>query len=506
MGIDAGVQESIENIFTAVIVGGISKDNPSLKLKQEVFRSCLPRFLSRFTSNIFRDEYAFFYEMLKTLKVKVFSERQLESVLYQNQDLVLGSPYIDLSRWSNIVDGRSSTDDEKVEAFRLNLVEMFEELSNKVVTEEEFDTACEVYISYFNNEYMLETSQNMALIMGEMGYEYKKPRGRRVIYKGVEDAQKYYNDRVKILRELADGDRILTKVVDENWLLTELQKEDRGDDNALIDFGIEEIDSVIGKLRRSNLLGILGPPKGGKTRMANYLVGRCLDAGLNVVVWPLEGNSEEWEAMQTSLMVRKQSGNSLDSKKILERKYENDDVRQLVIAAKTQMATDLNRGKLSFIEGTAYLEDFIDILKQHYDSENPYDVVVIDSLVNMESRGRISKTEKISEAYMSFKRFLVSGLKVQPLGIVPAQLKQVAVDMLRKNPDDTIDVTAGGESAETIRTPDEIIGLFSSKEERNAGIMKIYSVGTRHSQTFDDFAARCELGCCYFYSDPELNR
>ena len=131
---------------------------------------------------------------------------------------------------------------------------MFEELSNKVVTEEEFDTACEVYISYFNNEYMLETSQNMALIMGEMGYEYKKPRGRRVIYKGVEDAQKYYNDRVKILRELADGDRILTKVVDENWLLTELQKEDRGDDNALIDFGIEEIDSVIGKLRRSNLL------------------------------------------------------------------------------------------------------------------------------------------------------------------------------------------------------------------------------------------------------------
>ena len=32
-----------------------------------------------------------------------------------------------------------------------------------------------------------------------------------------------------------------------------------------------------------------------------------------------------------------------------------------------------------------------------------------------------------------------------PLGIVPAQVKQVAVDMLRKNPDDTTDVTAGGE-------------------------------------------------------------
>ena len=506
MVLDAGIQESLDKIFTAVIVGGISRDNSSMNVKREVYKECLPRFISRFTSNIFKDEYAFFYEMLKTLNVKVFTERQLESVLYQNQDLVLNSPYINLSKWSNIIDGRAATNDEKLEAFRLNLTEKFNELSNNVVTEEEFDTACEVYISYFTNEYMLETAQNMALIMSDMGFIYHKPRGRRVKYKGVDDAQNYYNDRVKILRELAEGDRVIHKVLDDNWLVNELQKEDKSDENALIDFGLEEIDSVIGKLRRSNLLGILGPPKGGKTRMANYLVGKCLDAGLNVVVWPLEGNSEEWEAMQTALLVRKQSGSSLDSKKILERKYENDDIRQLVIAAKTQMATDFNRGKLSFIEGTAYLEDFIDILKQHYESENAYDVVVIDSLVNIESRARVSKSEKISEAYMLFKRFLVNGLKVPPLGIVPAQLKQYYVDFLRKNPGEDIDVTAGGESAETIRSPDEIIGLFSSKEERNAGIMNIYSVGTRHSQTFDNFAARCELACCYFYSDPELNK
>ena len=58
-----------------------------------------------------------------------------------------------------------------------------------------------------------------------------------------------------------------------------------------------------------------------------------------------------------------------------------------------------------------------------------------------------------------------------------------------------------GESAETIRTPDEVIGLFSSKEERAAGYMKIYSVASRHSGTFSDFNIRTSLKCCYFYDE-----
>ena len=231
-------------------------------------------------------------------------------------------------------------------------------------------------------------------------------------------------------------------------------KEDIEDDKTLMTVGIAEIDETLGELRRSNMLGILGPPKGGKTRFSNFLVQRALSLGLNVCVWPLEGTSEEWLAMQVASYMRRTVNISMNSKDILQRKYRNDPVRRKqVTAAKTALATATDMGRLSFIEGVAYVEDFIDVMQSHYDTENPFDVIVIDSLVNIQSRTGRGKVERISEAYMTMKSFIANKLKRPALAIIPAQLKQEAVDFLRKNPGETIDVTAGGESAETIRTP-----------------------------------------------------
>ncbi len=505
MGMSEGIEESLRKIFTAIIVGGIRRDNPLMMKKDEVYQVCINRFLARFPSNIFEDEYAFFYEIINTLKVKVFNHNQLRTILENNADLVLTSPYINLSQWSNTIDNRPATDDEKIEAFSLNLMEKFEEFSNDVVTVEEFNSACTIYTDYYVNKAMLETAQNMSLIMSDLGFVEKKTRGRNITYKGVNDAQKYYNERMKLIRELSEDGKIQATVIDAAWLEQDMKREDVEDTEAILDFGIDEIDEVVGELRRSNMIGILGPPKGGKTRMCNYLVNRALEKGLNVAVWALEGTEEEWIACQTAALVRTTSGQRLDSKRILRRKYENPDIKQLVIAAKTRIATDFKRGKLSFIKGTAYVEDFIDVLQAHYDNENPFDIIVIDQLINVLSRTKKGKVERISEAYMLLKDFISNKMTRRALAILPCQLKQDVVDFLRKNPGETIDVTAGGESAETIRSPDEVIGLFSTKEERTGGKCKIYSVASRHSGNFDDFYVRSEFECCHFYSDPSLN-
>lgn len=499
-----GIQESIKNIFTAVIVGAIHRDNPNIADKQRVFRTCLPRFLAQFNDNVFQDEYAFIYEMLKTMKIKVFTLTQLREVLERNRDLVLSSPYIDTSKWAVTADNRPTTDDEKIEAFRLNLEELVTELSNDVVTEQEFASAVSIFTDFYIEQATLETVQNMALILSETGFLVKKTRGRSTLYKGVEDSRKYYNDRQAVIRAMSSEDSIKSTVVDATWLEKDLKKEEQEDTDAILDFGIEEIDSEMGELRRSNMITILGPPKGGKTRITNYLVQRALDKGLNVCVWPLEGTQEEWIACQIACMIRVKHGLMLDSKKILERKYETPEVKQYVIAAKTRLATDYARGKLSFIEGTAYSEDFIDVLQSHYDNENPFDVIVIDQLVNILSRTGKTKVDRISEGYMRTKDFITNKLERKALALLPAQLKQDVVDYLRRNPGDTIDVTAGGESAETIRSADEVIGLFSTKEERASNRMKIYHVASRHSGNFPDFTAWCELGCCYFESNPDL--
>ena len=501
-----GIEESLRRIFTGVLVGGIRQENEKiLDEKIKTTKICLSRFISNFSSNIFQNEYAVFYDIIVNLNIKTFTVNQLEDIIDSNRDLILKSPYVDLTKYSS-AGSIQTTDDEKVEAFKQDLISTLIDCSNELISEEEFNGSCNVFIRWFRTQFMTQTTQAMTMIMSDTGYDEKQPGGRMRHYKGLEDAQKYYNDKMRILRELEDEGRIKSFVVDSKWLEEDMNKEEKGDENALFTFGIQEIDSVVGELRRGNMLGILGPPKGGKTRMANYIAQRALSLGLNVAVWPLEGSSDEWISCQIASYIKRTTGVSINSKEILQRKYLNDERKKAYISsAKLAMSTDPSLGRLSFIEGVAYSEDFLEVLKSHYENENPYDVLIIDSVVNIMSKRGQGKVERISEGYMQLKNFGQNKLKRPILMVVPAQLKQSVVDFVRKNPDETLDVTAGGESAETIRTPDEVLGLFSSKEERNANMMRLYSVASRHSGNFDDFMVRCDLQCCHFYSDPTLN-
>lgn len=516
VNITLGIEQSLNTIFSAVLLGGIDKDNTALKEKKSlVSKICLSRFIADFPFNIFYNSYAIFYEILVTIDAKVFTAEQLQSIIETNRDLILDSPYIDKARYSNTESGNIASDDDIIAAITSNLVELLYTLSNTYVTEEEFKSSCITYIDWYKNAYAEFTALNMAAIMSDMGFEDKKPGKRTRKYHGLQDMMEYYNENMRVIKSLSTESRIKSFVVDAKWLDEELQNENKQDTNSLFSIGIKEMDATIGELRRGNMLGVMGPPKGGKTRFTNYLVNRALSLGYNVCVWPLEGTADEWEAMQTACYIartsyeqaksgKKDSMLRLSSKDILQKKYSSSNtMRREIAAAKTAMATSERFGRLSFIEGTAYVEDMFDVLEAHYENENPFDVLVIDQLVNVMSKKGKGKVERISEAYMETKNFLANKLKVPALGIMPAQLKQDVVDFLRRNPDETIDVTAGGESAETVRTPDEVIGLFSSKEERDNNIMKIYSVASRHNGSFQDFQSRCYLECCFFTSEDD---
>ena len=507
-----GVEDSLKKIFGAILIGQVRKDNPKLMDIIQTAKECKGKFLATFPSNIFQDEYAIFYEIYSRFGMVVFNKDQMRSIIENNRGVVLSSPYVNLDRLSRIGDNnQQATDDEKLEAIQENMIDILEELSNMYVSTDEFDSSVKTFVSDFRNRYTLETAQNMTRIMSADGFDDRVWGHRTIHYQGPDQMAQYYSNRMKILNELNEDRMVRSVVINDDWLVKDLESDKTGDDQAILRVGLKEIDDVMGDLRRGNMLGVLGPPKGGKTRFTNYLVARALSQGLNVCVWPLEGTKEEWLSMQIAALMRMDSqfNSSVNSKDILQRKYlSSKDMKlaTMVASAKTVLATGKKRGKLSFIEGVAYEEDFLQTLQEHWENENQFDVIVIDSLVNIVSRthGR-SKSEIISRAYMSMKNYIANQMKRPALAIMPAQLKQDVVDFLRRNPDETIDVTAGGESAETIRTPDEVVGLFSSKDERNAGELKLYHVASRHSETFNDFLCRAEFGCCYFYSDPSLN-
>lgn len=509
-----GIEESLRTMFSALLTGGIDRSDPNnaslLSNKSKTARICYSRFVGKFTYNIFYNNYAIFYELFVTLGLRTFSVEQVRALMDTNKDLILDSPYIDKSKYAQTINGNLADDDDILEAITEDLIDCLVELSQIEVTEDEFGSACEVYTVWYKTAYAESIALDMSAIMSDAGFDDKQPGKRTVHLHGLDDMVKYYNNNMRIIKSLSEEGAVTSTVVDSKWFENEMKHENQKDNKALFPIGLPEIDATVGDLRRGNMLGIMGPPKGGKTRFANFLVEKALKLGYNVCVWPLEGTEEEWLSMQTSCYMAETSYNELKSGKregmirissgdILDKKYlSSNEMRKQVAAAKKVIATSEKQGRLSFMHGTAYVEDMFDQLQAHYDNENPFDVLVIDQLVNVMSRTGKGKVERISEAYMQTKNFIANVLPKAALGIMPCQLKQEVVDFLRRNPDETIDVTAGGETAETVRTPDQVIGLFSSKEERANNIMKIYSVASRHNEDFPDFQAKCYLECCFF--------
>lgn len=506
---DTGILESLDIIFAGILVGGIDSNNANLKAeKKDVFKGCMGRFKSNFQEQIFFNNYALYHSIISALKINVFGVEQLKSIIENNFDMISDSPYIDLGAYKMNASGGALSREEKIEAYTQDIVEDFIRLSNMMITEEEFSSACNVYVEFFKDKFFKDTVMQMAMIMSVDGIDVKYTRSRSKHMHGRADAQMYYMERQKVLDSLEDENGIKHKVLNSETLRAEYERDKSKDDDAVMDYGIAEIDEIKGKMRRGNMIEFMGPPKGGKTTITTFEVARALLMGLNVTVWPLEGTDEEWIALITATMIRMDANNSMsiDKKDILNRTYRTEEEKIAATTMRHRLYTDPEFGRLSFITGTAYVENFRDILKVHYETQNPYDIIVIDSPINFQSKTGVPKVERLSQGYMQLKDYIANKMKLKPLCFVTAQLKQEVVDNIRRNPSETIDVTAGGETAESIRTPDEVIGLFSTKNERMLGQMKVCSVASRHNGDFDDCYIGCELACGYFFSDPNLNK
>lgn len=500
-----GLAESVDNIFAAILVGGIDRTNVELlRQKHEVFKQAQAKFKSMYSQNVFTNEYAFFHSVLTSLKIPVFSWAQLDVIINNSADDILTSERIDLSGFS-MFNGVASTDEEKLEAFKILVKQKFEMLSNKAVTLEEFNSACIIYNTCYKEAEMMKLINDMAIIMTS-GLSKKVGRGRKRVWKGATDAQEYYRRRKTEIDSIDENeDSVKSTSIDEKWLAERLANKKTEDSEPLIDMGIMEIDNVHGPLHRGNMLEFLGPTKGGKTTMTTYMVERCLAAGLNVAIWPLEGSEEEWTAGIESAMIRKQGRQNVNKKDILERNFATDEDYQLFVAAETELAIGEGRGHLTYLHGICYVEDMLDNLLDHYNNENAFDVIVIDSPLLALSRAGLSEREAIGLCFKLLKNFINNRLPRKALALVTAQLKQEIINELRQNPAMEIPETAGGGSAETIRTPDYVVCLVSTKEERLNKLAKLHDVANRHTAPFKPFYLRAEFGCCNFYSDPGLN-
>ena len=191
--IPLGIEESLKNIFAALLVGGIDRTNPAnaelIRTKVLVAKSSRPRFSADFPFNIFYNNYAIFYEIMETLQVSSFTAEQLQAIVETNRDLILDSPYIDKKRYSMTDSGNIASDDDILIAITSSLVESLMELSMRIVTEEEYSSACRIYTDWYKSTFAEFTALNMSAIMSDTGYDDKKPGRKTRHYQGLADMQ-----------------------------------------------------------------------------------------------------------------------------------------------------------------------------------------------------------------------------------------------------------------------------------------------------------------------------
>lgn len=514
----------LDIIFSAILVGGISKEeangNPEvlkiLKSKVNVYKQAKSHFKSTFQDNIFFNEYDIFYQIFMQYENAYYSVDELKRILEQNKSVILKSKYIYnyLAIKANVRQDKSVlSDDEFFDLIVIpHVTERYLNMSHQLVELEEYLSACERYIEVYKRKYLLETAENMtAIVQGDDGARLKIGKSVKEL-RTTEDCMNYYLDRIRIIHKMEAERGVQSLLYNGAYLLEEANKKKA---EAILDYGVAELDAVKHPMRRGNMVCIMGPPKGGKTTFTTYLVERALDKGLNVAVWPLEGTVDEWVSLLTSSVlacghVRGESGEKgesreIDKASIMYEQYENPDDLKHVTSAKYTLAAGENRGALSFLTGVAYVEDFEDELTSHYENINRFDVLVVDSPINMQTRSKMGKTEYLSKGFMGLKNYVSNKMKKPALCLVTAQYKQDVIDMMRKNPNTEIDVTSGGETAESIRTPDDVIGLFSNATERDNRMMKVYDIASRGNGHYEPFYMGCSLGCGNFWSDPSLN-
>ncbi|GHU92844.1 hypothetical protein FACS1894208_00870 [Clostridia bacterium] len=458
----------------------------------------LAKFSAHFADNIFQDEYSVLYELAAVRRLVTGGWDIMESVIDENREMILSAPQVNLKRGN-----ANSTESDDYDAFVSLVRALYTRVCDMTFTSVTgFTSACNGFIELFEKRYMRKVLQNMSAILNSSEPWVDFRGGRRHEYLGYNGANEYYLVERTRIDALRGAQRARQFVVGTDWLHEQLdtkyQAQRKLRTERLCEIGIPEIDNAWAGLRRTHFIGVIGPPKGGKTTLSAFFVYKLLRAGKRVAVWAMEGSAQEsW--IDKLLIARSfEKGYELTVKDLRDGMYSAGGEKSRKLE---ELHAELTLGdRLSFIEETGYVEDFLDVIDGHYRAYNPFDALVIDSPINLQSRTGRKKSEYLSSAYILLKDYAEHKLAVPPVVICTAQFKQDALKEARNSVEIVFDDTSGGETAETIRTPDDVLGLFGTPEQKDAHRTTLYHIASRHSALFKPLQVRADFEHSFFSS------
>lgn len=344
---------------------------------------------------------------------------------------------------------------------------------------------------------------------------------KMILYDGMEFGSRRlqgYDDSVAyVKKKVSDIEALMNRTTGAGFINSRTAGvEDEAAETKPVKIGdfdlVDELNENLGGIFSSLFYNILAPTKGGKSKFTTRMVHTIVvKYGENVSVWAHEGGYKAWWAQIRAIhyeymYIRNKASNEkvipLSQKDILYGNYPNEQTRLLEESSKLDLFTNPNYGVINMIDRPFYAETFIEEIETSVQL-NGSKAVLIDylQLIASNDRGR-SKPQVIGKAYQD----ALSYAKKRNVAMIsPSQFTQDFMNEMAKSKDgQTHEVrTAGGESAEIIRTPDINIALYASTEDLIRKEMTIMSVPSRLVEPFPDVHIYADLCSCVFSSLEE---
>lgn len=483
-------EERLTELSDQLICSSVCGDDLSKANRQALFGQISPK--------VFRNENYIIFQVLYNFKDRGITpdEDFIRMYLLRNKKMIKDSQaYIDVNAYKDL-------DEDPIVGYISAVLKQFTRLRGMdVLSSENFSLALEKYkIEYSNYEMNVAYSQS-----------------KLILYDGLQEGKRFYqgyNDSVAyVKRKIAEIESVLDHTTGAGFIdSSEMGLIDNEDISPIKigDFGlVTELNEQFGGIYTSYFYSILAPTKGGKSKFTSAMIHNIVvENGTNAVVWAHEGGYQAWWAQLRAIHynylyirngVPENRPEAVSQQDIISKAYPTESIRSLEEASRLDLFTNPSYGNIHMIDRPFRVETFIDEIETAVQLNNAK-VVLIDylQLIEWESKNT-SKPQAIGQAY---QKLLAYAKKRNVTVISPAQFTQDFMNEMAKAKDGSAHEvrTAGGESAEIVRTPDINIALYATAEDLIRKEMTILSVPSRMASPFPPIKIYCDLKSCVFSS------
>lgn len=464
---------------------------------KEVKNYALDKLTTFAKPQIFRDENYVIFTVLFNYRSKLkrinIDEEFLKLFLNRNRGILQKSrSYIDINAYGEV--------DGSVElGYISGVLKHFKRLASmEEISIAEFETYFEKYLIEFK-AIETEKAYNQASIILTEGMTLGRKK-----YFGFDDSTNFLNRKIAEIKGLVDmqegtGFTTAREMLNDEKETVKSEK--------IADWGrLKTLNDVYGGIYTGMLYQFIAPPKTGKSKLcAKETHIAAIEWGTNVSVWAIEGGKEAFLAQLRAIhfdyiynrnanITEKKFGVSQDA--ILHDKFPSDELKQLELSSKLDLASNEDYGSIDFIDRPFNVETFLEDIDTSIKSNNSK-MLVIDYLQLIGSSTNMDERKAVATAYKT----LLNYCKTNNIAVLsPGQYKQETMDKLisMKDTSQAEMRTAGGSSSEVIRTPDVIFALWATTQDITNNTIKIISMPGRFSKPFPQVDAITDFESCQF--------